>query len=127
MSEITYTQIGDYLLPNLTMGDEPQPTYGKYGMLRKQYLKEHRKAAYASLLLSGKLSKHLAETDTRVKFFIFRLVKEMAQKPNRGPSRWAPLGPKVQVLQYEGPEADLSGGMDRLDPAGLLPHLERLA
>lgn len=80
MNEITYTQVGDYLLPNLTIGDEPQPTYGKYGMLRKQYLKEYRKGTYASLLLSGKLSKHLAETDTLVKVFISRMVKEMAQK-----------------------------------------------
>jgi ADP-heptose:LPS heptosyltransferase len=50
----------------------------------------------------------------------------MGRSANRGPSRWAPLGPRVQVLQYPGPEADLSGGMDRLDPAGLIVHLERL-
>lgn len=80
MTKKTYTRTEDYLLPNLTIGDEPKPTYGKYGMLRKQYLKEHRKAAYASLLLSGVLSKHLAETDTRVKFFIFRLINEMTAK-----------------------------------------------
>jgi len=45
---------------------------------------------------------------------------------HRGPSRWTPLGRRVQVVQYPGPEADLSGGMDRLDPASLLPHLARL-
>ena len=50
----------------------------------------------------------------------------MGLSSNRGPSRWAPLGPRVQVVQYPGPEADLSGGMDRLDPAALLPHLDRL-
>jgi len=50
----------------------------------------------------------------------------MGLSSNRGPSRWAPLGRRVQVLQYPGPEADLKGGMDRLDPASLLPHLERL-
>lgn len=54
------------------------------------------------------------------------LLALMGQSPNRGPSRWTPLGARVQVLQYPGPEADLSGGMDRLDPAALLPHLERL-
>ncbi len=50
----------------------------------------------------------------------------MGRSPNRGPSRWTPLGARVQVVQYPGPEADLQGGMDRLDPADLLPHLERL-
>ena len=50
----------------------------------------------------------------------------MGLSANRGPSRWAPMGARVQVLQYPGPEADLQGGMDRLDPASLLPHLERL-
>jgi len=50
----------------------------------------------------------------------------LGKSSNRGPSRWTPLGQRVQVLQYPGPEADLSGGMDRLDPHQLLPHLERL-
>jgi len=50
----------------------------------------------------------------------------MGKSPNRGPSRWAPLGARVQVLQYPGPEADLAGAMDRLDPAELLAHLARL-
>jgi ADP-heptose:LPS heptosyltransferase len=53
------------------------------------------------------------------------LVALMGLSPNRGPSRWAPLGDRVQVLQYPGPEADLAGGMDRLDPGALLPHLAR--
>jgi ADP-heptose:LPS heptosyltransferase len=50
----------------------------------------------------------------------------MGRSPNRGPSRWAPLGDRVQVLQYPGPEADLAGAMDRLDPQELLAHLARL-
>ena len=54
------------------------------------------------------------------------LLALMGLSANRGPSRWAPLGARVQVLQYPGPEADLTGGMDRLDPLDLLPHLERL-
>lgn len=50
----------------------------------------------------------------------------LGRSSNRGPSRWTPLGGQVQVLQYPAPEADLAGGMDRLDPADLLPHLRRL-
>ena len=54
------------------------------------------------------------------------LLALMGLSPNRGPSRWAPMGARVQVLQYPGPEADLAGGMDRLDPQDLLAHLARL-
>jgi ADP-heptose:LPS heptosyltransferase len=50
----------------------------------------------------------------------------MGLRPHHGPDRWAPLGRRVQVLQYPGPESDLAGGMDRLDPTALLPHLARL-
>jgi ADP-heptose:LPS heptosyltransferase len=50
----------------------------------------------------------------------------MGLRVHHGPDRWAHLGPRVQVLRYPGPEADLTGGMDRLDPRDLLPHLERL-
>lgn len=50
----------------------------------------------------------------------------MGLRVHHGPDRWAPLGPRVQVVQYPGPEADLSGGIDRLDPQALLPHLERM-
>lgn len=50
----------------------------------------------------------------------------MGWRPNHSPDRWTPLGTNVQVAQYPAPEADLSGGMDRLDPATLLPHLARL-
>jgi len=51
----------------------------------------------------------------------------MGRRVHHGPDRWTPLGPRVQVLQYPGPEADLAQGMDRLDPAALLPHLGRFA
>jgi ADP-heptose:LPS heptosyltransferase len=54
------------------------------------------------------------------------LLMLMGRSPHRGPDRWCPLGERVQVLQYPGPEADLEGGMDRLDPDHLRPHLERL-
>lgn len=80
MYEITYSQVGDYLIPNLTIGDEPQPVYGKYGMLRKQYLKEYRRGTYAALLLSAKLSIHLAEVDALTRKAVSQMVQEMAQQ-----------------------------------------------
>ena len=80
MPEITYTQVGDYLLPDLIVDDEAQSAYGKYGMLRKRWLKEKRKGTYAQMLLSGQLNQHLTETDTLVHDFLSRLVKEIAAK-----------------------------------------------
>ena len=48
---MSYTLHGDYYLPDLVLNEE-EPTYGKYGMLRKQFLKEHRSAMYNSFLFS---------------------------------------------------------------------------
>ena len=61
--EITYSQCGDYLIPDLILPEEEQQPIGKYGRMRKRYLKEHLSAMYSNLLLSGKLFQHLAEID----------------------------------------------------------------
>ena len=54
---LSYTLHGDYYLPDLVLNEE-EPIYGKYGMLRKQFLKEHRSARYQYLVLTGKLFSH---------------------------------------------------------------------
>ena len=60
--ELTYRQEGNYLIPNLYL-DQPQEVPGKYGLLRKRFLKEHRSGTYAGLLLNGTLQAHLLEID----------------------------------------------------------------
>ena len=60
---IQYHKFGDYYLPNLVIEDTEVNPIGKYGRMRKRYLKEHRPALYSSLLLTGKLDQHLAEID----------------------------------------------------------------
>ncbi|MBR2897785.1 MAG: TnpV protein [Oscillospiraceae bacterium] len=60
--ELTYRQVGDYRLPELTLPEE-QPEIGKYGRMRKAYLKAHRKAYYSTLMTTGKLMTHLAEVE----------------------------------------------------------------
>ena len=60
--ELTYTRNGDNLFPALYLKDANLPI-GKYGLLRKSYLKEHKRGWYSSLLLTGKLDEHLAEID----------------------------------------------------------------
>ena len=63
---LTYMLCGDYYLPELALTDI-EPTYGKYGMLRKSYLQEHRKAKYQILLLQGKLVEHLNQIDAEAR------------------------------------------------------------
>ena len=57
----TYSQVGDYLLPNLTINETEQRPIGKYGRMRKRYLKEHRPVLYTNLLVTGKLDQHLRD------------------------------------------------------------------
>ena len=63
MSELTYTRSGDYLIPDLSLTEQPQAPLGKYGRMRKDYLKEHRPVLWNSLLLSEKLYSYLREID----------------------------------------------------------------
>lgn len=60
---LSYTLQGDYYLPDLVLPEEENPIYGKYGMLRRTFLKEYRKGLYMSLFLQGKLVQHLNQTD----------------------------------------------------------------
>lgn len=76
--ELTYTQYGDYLVPDLVLTEET-PTYGKYGRMRKRYLREHRKVFYAELLLSGKLVKHLNDVDAQANDYLAHTIPEMAK------------------------------------------------
>ena len=75
----TYTQIGDVFLPNLTIGEDGQQPIGKYGRMRKRYLKERHPVLYSELLLSGKLYSHLLEIDKACKARMELLVLQMAK------------------------------------------------
>ena len=61
-SNLSYTQTGDYLLPNLTL-HQPKTPLGKYGRLRRMYLKEQRPVLYHTMLLNGSLYPHLMEVE----------------------------------------------------------------
>ena len=76
---MSYTLHGDYYLPDLVLREE-EPIYGKYGMLRKQFLKEHRSARYQYLLLIGKLNEHLNQTDQEAREQVETLMKQMTEK-----------------------------------------------
>ena len=60
--------------------NEEEPIYGKYGMLRKQFLKEHRSARYQYLVLTGKLTEHLNQVDKEAREKVEMLMEQMAEQ-----------------------------------------------
>ena len=76
---LSYTLHGDYYLLDLEINEE-EPTYGKYGIMRKQFLKEHRSARYQYLVLTGKLTEHLNQVDKEAKEKVEMLVEQMAEQ-----------------------------------------------
>ena len=75
----TYTQVGDYLLPDLKLPEEEQQPIGVWGQRHRRYLKEHRQATYATLFTGGKLNSYLADIDRQAEELFSRLVKQMAE------------------------------------------------
>ena len=73
--ELTYHREGDYLIPDLVAPEAP--TLGKYGMLRRSYLKKHRNAIYTAMQITGKLDTHLQEIDQQATRMMERLITQM--------------------------------------------------
>ena len=73
-----YTLVGDYYLPDLAPPNDEECRYGKYGIIRKNYLRQHQRAVYDSLLLTGKLNAHLNEVDKLTRRAVEELVSALA-------------------------------------------------
>ena len=78
-SNLNYTQTGDYLLPNLTL-NQPRKPLGKYGRLRRTYLKEHRPVLYNSMLLNGSLYPTLTELEQTAAAMKKQLMADLLAK-----------------------------------------------
>lgn len=77
----TYTQTGDYLLPDLSLPAEKETgNIGVWALRHKRYLKQHHKVLYYNLLTTGKLYSHLADVEEQAQQLSLRLVKELAEK-----------------------------------------------
>ena len=76
----TYRQEGDYLIPNLALPEEPDYQIGKYGRIRRSYLKEYHPVLYANYLTSGTLHRHLAEIDQACNERMEIIVSAMAKQ-----------------------------------------------
>lgn len=75
-----YELQGDYYVPCLALPAEKERPIGLWGQRHRDYLKEHRKATYTTLLTSGKLNAYLADIDEQAEEMGFRLIKQMAEK-----------------------------------------------
>lgn len=78
----TYTQVGDYMLPDLLPAEEETNNIGVWAMRHKRYLKQNHKVRYYNLLTSGKLNSYLANVEQQAQDFFLRLVKDLAEKEN---------------------------------------------
>ena len=76
---LSYTLHGDYYLPDLEINEE-EPEYGKYGIMRKQFLKEHRSARYQYLVLTGKLTEQLNQVDKEAREKVEMLMEQMVEQ-----------------------------------------------
>ena len=75
-----YRQVGDYFIPNLILPDDSDYQIGKYGRLRRNYLKEHRKILYTNYVVEGTLFKHLSEIDQACNERMEIIVPAMAKQ-----------------------------------------------
>ena len=78
MIEMSYQQSGDYLIPNITTSVQETTPLGKYGRMRKTYLREHRPMLYNRLVLNGSLNSHLLEIDQAAQARIDEMMPRLA-------------------------------------------------
>ena len=75
----TYTQVGDYLLPNLILPEQQDQSIGVWGQRHARYLKQHHKIIYMNLLTSGKLNDYLVDIDNQAENLFLQLVKQLTE------------------------------------------------
>ena len=79
----TYTQVGDFMLPDLLPAEEEtEANIGVWGMRHKRYLKQNHKVFYYNLLTSGKLNSYLADIEQQAQDLFLWLVKDLVEKEN---------------------------------------------
>ena len=77
MTNLTYTQRGDYLIPDLEAPEAPK--IGKFGTMRHQYLRDYHRGIFDGMLLKGTLNEHLEQIDRQANEMMDRLTSQMAQ------------------------------------------------
>lgn len=80
MKELTYTRVGDYYIPDIELSEQANEAIGKYGMMRRIYLKEHRTALFNDLVLTEKLFPHLLEVEKAARERLYDMIPKMAEQ-----------------------------------------------
>ena len=95
---LTYTKVGDYYIPNLTLGDQPDKSIGLYGRMRRTYLQEYHPGTVNAMVLNGTLYSHLLEIDEAAQHRLDVLMPQFAKVAGatedlkaRDPMRWVGL------------------------------------
>ena len=108
MMKITYKQVGDYLIPDLTLPCQSEKPLGKYGRMRLNYLKEHHKGLYTVMLLNGTLMDHLHEVDKAAYMRLEQMMPEMMGKAGitekmkaNDPMKWTGMMNIIKVQAEE--------------------------
>ena len=98
MSGITYSRQGDYLIPDLTLPTEPEIPLGRYAMMHRDYLEQHKRVTYLNLLTSGRLNEHLHQAEQaalqRLELLTKQLCKEHGvteELKEKAPMQWVGL------------------------------------
>ncbi len=78
-NNLTYTQMGDYLIPNLVLTERPDRDLGKYGRMRRTYLREHRPGLFNRLTLKGKLFSHCLEIEDAANERLEQMIPKLAK------------------------------------------------
>ena len=104
----TYTQQGDYILPNLILPVEEEQPIQKHNNGLLHYIKQHRRIRYTELFTSGKLNAYLAELNNEAEAMFSRLIKQMAEKQgiteqlkDKNPMEWEQHMNNIQVCARE--------------------------
>ena len=79
---IEYTLVGDYYIPNLNITKQEKIILNKYGRMRLNYLKEHKKAEYSIMLFDGTLNKHLKEIQEAAQAGVEQIINQLKEKSN---------------------------------------------
>ena len=97
-NSLTYTMNGDYQIPDLKLTEQPEKPLGKYGRMRKAYLKDHRPLIYNHLLMSEKLYPHLLEIEETANSRLEQMMPRLAEAAGateelkaRDPMQWVGL------------------------------------
>ena len=81
--ELKYTRIGDYKLPKLTLNNNEKGTINNYGMLRLDYLKQHKKVLYTTLLMKDELTNHLVSVSKNAETLLNKLMKSYKKRDEK--------------------------------------------